>query len=304
MPNNILQYSEKLSKKLDDRFIHDSVTGIFEGPSEDFEFLDDRTVRVAEVYMSGLADYDRDLGFVRGSVASLSNIYQLSMERGRSFMNDRLTAQEAMVKNALDMARFQKEYVAPEVDAYALSKIGYFANNNGNVKSETLSNENALTNIQLAMNDVQQVVGYTTPLIIFVSSSTWGKVRTSKEYSKTIDISDFTKGDITTKVRSIDQVPIIPVQDKLMYSKYQFLNGVDSGQEPGGFVVGTGAVKYNYIIVPRNAPKLITKTAKIRVFSPDQNQRADAWQMDYRRTYDLLCTAEKQKGIVASAPSN
>lgn len=300
--NNILEYSEKLSKKLDERFIHQSVTGIFEGDSEDFTFLDDKTVRISETFMSGLGDYDRDLGFARGSIGSISRIYELAMERGRSFSNDRLTAKEALVKNALDMAKFQKEYVAPEVDAYNLSKIGYYATLNGNVIEENLTAANVISKIQLAINEVQTRIGYDTKLVCYLTGTTWGLVKTSSEFTRMIDIADFQRGKITSRVRTLDEVPLIPVADNRMYSKYQFLNGVDAGQENGGYIIATGAVKHNFLIVPRNAPKMITKTAKIRVFAPDQNIKADAWQMDYRRTYDLLCTAEKQKGIFVSQP--
>ena len=39
--------------------------------------------------------------------------------------------------------------------------------------------------------------------------------------------------------------------------------------------------------MPQRAPIAVSKTDKVRVFTPDVNQKADAWKIDYRKYHDL-----------------
>ena len=45
-------------------------------------------VLIPEVEISGLGDYDRDTGFVTGTITVSSTPYTLTMDRGRSFQLD------------------------------------------------------------------------------------------------------------------------------------------------------------------------------------------------------------------------
>jgi hypothetical protein len=55
----------------------------------------------------------------------------------------------------------------------------------------------------------------------------------------------------------------------------------------GGAGAGAAAKSINWIICAVNSPIAISKTDNIRIFSPDQNQTADAWKLDYRKYHDL-----------------
>ena len=50
------------------------------------------------------------------------------------------------------------------------------------------------------------------------------------------------------------------------------------------------------IIVPSVVAQ-VTKHAKLRVFSPDVNQQADAYKIDYRIYHDAWVAENKKKGI-------
>ena len=119
----------------------------------------------------------------------------------------------------------------------------------------------------------------------------------STELNKMLSVIDFTQGDVKTTVRAIDNNPIIKVPSIRMKTKYVFYDGKTSGQEKGGFKTDTEAKTINWIICPRTAPIAVSKTDNIRIFTPEQNQKADAWKIDYRKYHDLWIKDNQFKAI-------
>ncbi|WP_413894734.1 hypothetical protein [Clostridioides sp. ZZV14-6105] len=69
----------------------------------------------------------------------------------------------------------------------------------------------------------------------------------------------------------------------------------NSGQTTGDFKEGPKALDINWLITPSSAPIAISKTDKPRIFTPDQNQSADAYKIDYRKYHDLWLLDEPIK---------
>ena len=42
------------------------------------------------------------------------------------------------------------------------------------------------------------------------------------------------------------------------------------------------------LVMPKNGASLVKKTEKLRIFTPDQNQDADAYLFQYRLYYDIF----------------
>lgn len=157
-----------------------------------------------------------------------------------------------------------------------------------------------------AINKVQAVAGYDEELVCFVDSEVWSATMNTTELSRQLMVSDFRKGEINTKVKKLNDVPIIPVADDRMKTAYTFYDGVtdNSGssgadQRPGGFVPASGAKKIGILVLPKRAASLVKKTEKVRIFEPDKNLRADAWKFDYRLYYDLFVKKSLQDTIYA-----
>jgi len=72
-----------------------------------------------------------------------------------------------------------------------------------------------------------------------------------------------------------------------MYTTIKINDGTTEGQEKGGYEKGESAKQINFIVLPRTTPIAITKQDKMKIFSPDKNQDADAWKMNYRRFHDI-----------------
>ena len=177
--------------------------------------------------------------------------------------------------------------------AYRYSKIASLAiAGNVAVGGNTVTKSNILELLDADIEAIQDVVG-DIPLVITMATP----VRTAlnNAVNKSLDVSTFTNGKINTKVSMYNDIPIIGVPSARMKTAYVFNDGKSSGQEAGGFKADVSAKNINWIITPVNAPIAISKTDKVRIFTPDQNQDADAWKMDYRKYHDLWITDEMLK---------
>lgn len=88
-----------------------------------------KTVLIPEMEVSGLGDYDRDNGFVKGTIAVSAQPHVLAMDRGRSFQLDREDNDETGIADLAGqvMGEFVRTQVVPEMDAYILSKLAAHA---------------------------------------------------------------------------------------------------------------------------------------------------------------------------------
>lgn len=299
MPINLLEYGIKTANFLDQAFIAPSAFGALATNPNRINFTGAKEVEVISIDMSGLGDYDRTNGFPQGSLSEVRNRYTLAMDRGRTFSFDAVDMDEAGVKGADYMSLFQRKYVVPEVDAYTASTLYFFATEAGNLADVSLSTSNVIGTLSAKLDQAMEIGGDDEDYLIFVPRAVKTLIDTSVETTRFLNVGEFKKGEINTRVKMINDTPIIHVSDRLMYSAFDFLNAVDPDQYNGGFVRRSGAVPIQYIIMPRSAAAIITKTQKIRTFAPDVNQQADAWKMDYRRCYDVISTLEQQKCIVA-----
>lgn len=61
------------------------------------------------------------------------------------------------------------------------------------------------------------------------------------------------------------------------------MDGTTGGQTAGGYTgtVGDG-YKINFMIVHPSAVTKVVKHVLPRIFTPNENQKADAWKFDYR----------------------
>lgn len=141
---------------------------------------------------------------------------------------------------------------------------------------------------------IEDIVGE-IPLVITMSATIASILDQDVTISKHLDVSNFEKGGITTKVKSIDGSPIIKVPSGRLKTVYNFYDGVTEGQKTGGFTAAAEAKNINWIITPLTAPIAVNKTDKVRIFDPNINQGADAWKLDYRKYHDLWIMDEALK---------
>ena len=300
MAINTIDFCEKLTGELDKLFVQGPVTGFFTDNVLRSKFVGAKTVLLPEMELSGLGDYDRDTGFIKGTVTVSNRPYTLSMDRARSFQLDREDEDETGIAGLAGqvLGEFVRTKVVPEVDAYCLSKLAGLAATNGQTVSGDPETD-AIAMFHEACAAVQNEVGFEEELVCFVNPTMWTAIQNSPELSRQITVSDFTKGDAHLQVKSINGVAILPVADGRMKSAYTFLDGATSGEEAGGFTPTGTAKNIGMLVMPKKGASLVKKTERVRTFAPDQNQAADAYKFDYRTYYDLIVKNSAAESIYA-----
>ncbi len=191
--------------------------------------------------MQGLGNYNRDDGFVTGALTVSSESYTMAMDRNRSFQLDREDNDETGISNLVGqvMGEFVRTRVVPELDAYVLSKLATLATTKSQTVTGTVASQ-IYKMITEAINKVQAVAGYSEPLVCFVDSTVWGALMNTTEVTRQINVGEFKKGSVNTKVKYLNDVPIIPVSDDRMKTAYTFYDGVtdDSGSDGADQTVG------------------------------------------------------------------
>ena len=288
MPN-ILEYAKIFQQELDKQVVAQATSGWMEANAGLVKYNGGNEVKIPIIDMDALGDYDRTNGFVDGSVNLTYETKTMTQDRGRTFMLDRMDVDETnFVATAANvMGEFQRVHVIPEIDAYRYSSIATQAIEKGAaVGGYTPSESDILKKLKEDIYAIYDVAGE-IPLVIIMNMQVAAILENSAELSKTLSVIDFTQGEVRTTVKAIDNNPIIKVPSLRMKTKYIFYDGKTASQEAGGFTPAEDAKNINWIICPRTAPIAVSKTDNIRIFTPEQNQKADAWKIDYRKYHDL-----------------
>lgn len=299
MTINTIEYSKLMQKKLDQAVVIGATSGWMEANAGQVIYTGGDEVKIPTMTTAGLADYDRDNGFVQGGITLKYNTHKMTQDRGRTFQIDRMDLDESgFVATSANLIKvFQTEHVIPEIDAYRYSTIADIAIKANQSESTALTADNALTKIREHIRAVQDIVGDDVPLILTMSTKTRALIEDSPKIGKSINVADFKQGGMNFKVKSLDESVIRIAPSSRLKTKYEILDGTTSGQEAGGLKAAADAKDINWIITPQRVPIAISKTDKLRVFEPDTNQKADAWKIDYRKYHDLWIKENDKKII-------
>lgn len=290
MAINTLQYSQQFQTVLDAQMLAGATTAFMEANAGQVKYDGGDTVHIPEISMQGLAKYDRDEGFNQGSVTLKFNPYKMTQDRGRTFQLDSMDVNETnfVATAGTVMGEFQRTQVIPEIDSYRYSKIAALATAENKVTTGfTPAVATILEKLEAEITDIQDVVGEDEGLIIVMSTKLRTILNNADKFNRYLNVAEFKNGSVNTTVKSFNDIPILGVPSARMKTAYVFNDGKTANQQAGGFKADTGAKDINWIIMPQRAPIAVSKTDKVRVFTPDINQKADAWKIDYRKYHDL-----------------
>lgn len=290
MAINTLQYSQQFQTVLDAQMLASATSAFMEANAGQVKYDGGDTVHIPEISMQGLAKYDRDEGFNQGSVTLKFNPYKMTQDRGRTFQLDSMDVNETnfVATAGTVMGEFQRTQVIPEIDSYRYSKIAALATAENKVTTGfTPSVATILEKLEAEITEIQDVVGEDEGLIVVMSTKLRTILNNADKFNRYLNVAEFKNGSINTTVKSFNDIPILGVPSARMKTAYVFNDGKTANQQAGGFKADTGAKDINWIIMPQRAPIAVSKTDKVRVFTPDVNQKADAWKIDYRKYHDL-----------------
>ncbi|HEM3170554.1 hypothetical protein [Streptococcus suis] len=302
MPNT-LEYSKIFQPVLDKQIVQESTTGWMEVNSKLVQYNGGDEVKLPSIVMDGLADYDRSSGYVDGAVTLKWNTYKLTQDRGRKFQLDAMDVDETnfVVTAGTVMGEFQRTLVVPEIDAYRYSLIASKAITAGQTRTAEITDTNIFTELLKDIAKVKEVIGNTSKLKIVMSETMLTNLKLDEKAAKRMStVNTAAAGEVATAITKIDEHEIVPTQQSLLQTAFKFNDGKTVGQEKGGFVIDSSAKAINWLIIAENAPIAVSKTDVVRVFDPMTNQRANAWDMDYRKYHDIWIPKSKEKSIFAN----
>lgn len=296
MANNFTNgYATLFEKALDEQIVQRAVTGWMDANAGQVKYSGGKTVKIPKMSMDGLGDYSRTTGYPQGSVSLTYETMTMTQDRGRQFMLDSMDVDETnfVASAGTVMSEFQRIHVAPEIDAYRLSKLATLAiTANVNVAySYTPSKADIVDTLIDALATIRKRGFRDMPLVIHATADVVAALAKAKS-DKAAEVAFTAGGGLQTTVPSIDNVPIIETDNARMVSAIT--------TSATGWAKGASAKDVNFIIMPRVAPIAITKQDNMKIFTPKENQSADAWLMDYRRYHDLWVMDNKVPGIYAN----
>ncbi len=298
MPLNTLEYAQILQTKLDQKMVEASTSGWMEANAGQVIYNGGREVKVPVMDLTGLKDYDRDDGYPKGSVTLSYQTLTMGMDRGTSFQLDSMDVNESnFIASATTVSgEFQRTQVVPEVDAYRYSKIAAMAEKTG--RTCDVDEKNVYSELVDDIATVRDLVGETEPLVCCISARVKAKLEKMADFHRLVDVADFTQGNICTKVKTVNGVPLLPVPSARMKTSYVFADGKTEGEENGGFKAGTEAKDINWIIMPKKAPIAISRQDKMKIIDPQTYQKADAWFIGYRKYHEVWVLKNQLGNIV------
>lgn len=295
---NTLEYAKIFQPALDKQVIQEATTGWMELNSNMVKYNGGNEVKLPDIVMDGLGDYDRATGFVQGDVTLTWQTHTLTQDRGRTFSIDAMDVDEtAFVATAgTVLGEFQRVQVVPEIDAYRYSKLATLAIGASQTRSVAITSTNVLAELLTDLANMEDAIG-AKDVVITMSPITANLLAQNKEAMAMLNKAMLAKGALSVEVQALNDNPIVKAPSKLLKTAFVFKDGVTTGQEAGGFVAASAALDINWIIATKDAPIAISKTDKTRTFSPDVNQDKDAWKIDYRKYHDLWVPKSKLTSI-------
>lgn len=296
---NLLEYAKIFQQELDRQMIAGATSGWMEPNSQYIQYDGGNEVKVPVMSLEGLADYDRDDGFAQGSVGLTYKTLSMTMDRGRTFQLDAMDVNETnfILSAGNVLGEFQSTRVIPEVDAYRYSKIAAYGIAAGQAtRGYTPTEATILKKLREDIYAIWDAVGDGIELVISINTKVAMILDNSTEIQKQLGVVDFKKGEISLKVKTLDDIPLLKVPSSRMHTKYLYKDGSDT-QKEGGFEPVEDAAEINWEIMARKTPMAISKTDTIRIFDPMTTQKAHAWKIDYRKYHDLWIMPNRVKGI-------
>lgn len=302
MAINTLEYAKIFQTELDKKMLETATSAWMESNAGQVKYNGGDEVRIPTISLVGLGDYDRDNGYKQGAVTLGYATRKMTMDRGRAFMLDAMDVDETnfVVAAGMVMGEFQRIEVVPEVDAYRYSAI-YKAAGAEHQTTYTAAAASIMDSLDADITAIQDKIGDTEPLVVIISRKVHAILNAAKNVDRYINVAEFQNGAVSTKVKTFNDIPLLDVPSARFKSAYTFDAGAT--KDAGGFAAADGAVDMNWIVIARRAPIAVSKQDKVRIFTPDTYQNANAWKLDYRKYHDLWITDNALDAVRVNAPA-
>jgi hypothetical protein len=288
-PTNTETYASKFVPRLDEIYKRGSLTAILDTPNDLVQWTGAKTVNLFTFSTAGMANYDRNAGYVTGNVNAGWEPFTLSIDRGRSFQVDAMSNDETlgMELSAL-LSQTERVDVIPEVDAYVFSKL---AGTTGisSASGAIASAAAMITAIDTAETQMDNDEVPYEGRILYISPDGYAQLKGGIE-RRIINSED----NVNMNVEFYDDMRIIRVPSG-RFNTAITLNNPTTAAGVGGYTATGDAI--NFMIVHPSAVMKVMKHRVSNVFTPAQNIEADAYRVNFRFYHDVFVLSQKVKGI-------
>lgn len=289
MANSITLVSKYLPL-LDEKFAIESRSAILDTTGDLIQSTADaKTVLIAKMALQGLANYSRDNGFADGTVTLEWESHQFRYDRGRSFNIDAMDNDESLgILFANVAGQFIRTQVAPEVDAIRFAE---YATNAGLSKAETLTADTVVDALDDGIVAMEEKEAPAETAIAFMTPTVYAAVKKSGKFTRPLTPSE----NPNRNYGSFDDHMVVKVPQTRFYTAIDL-----TADGAGGYAKKSTASDINFMWVCPQSVVQITKHVAPRVFSPEVNQKADAYKIDYRIYHDAWVLENGKNGIYVS----
>jgi len=279
---------------LDEIYKRGSLTSMLDTNAERVRWTGAKTANIFTIDPVGLANYDRNAGFVPGDVTGAWVPYTINIDRGRSFLVDTMDNDESvgMAFGSL-LGEFERTEVVPEMDAYRFTK--YAANAGTKVTGSLSTSSGVVSAIQTAEAAMDDREVPHEGRVLYVSPTIYMYLKDG--------ITRYTENgdpDVNGNVEIYDSMRIVRVPSA-RFNSVIALNAPTAHDGAGGYTASGDTM--NFMIVHPSAILQVVKHQVPRIFSPQVNQEADGWKLNYRVYHDCWVLSNKTYGIYVHAPS-
>lgn len=293
---NSIALITKMQPLLDEIYKYASLTSDLDMNAQRIgDFVSANTVKYYETDMDGLGNYNRNTGHAAGSVTGTWETLTLSIDRGRKFNVDAMDDEETAGMAFGTLAgEFIRTKVVPEMDATRMakyaSKSGILTTTGANLT--TAAEVLAAIDVAVAAQDEAEVPE--EGRILYITPTHYTLLKTSTAATRFATMTDTT---VNRDFEYFDKLKVRKIPQTRFYTAIDLYDGTTAGQEAGGYIKNASAKNINFMIIHPSAVIQVPKHKPLRIFSPEVNQAADAWAMDYRMYHDAFVKDNKVKGI-------
>ena len=249
-----------------------------------------------EIDMVGNADYSRNDGFVRGDATASWRAYTPQYDRGRQFVIDRVSNDEAqgMVFPSLG-SEYLRTKAIPETDAIRFRDYSKNAADSMKTAENISSGAAAVAAIDLGTEKLDDAEVPYEGRILFLNPTMYRYLKSG--------ITRYTmngENGIDYNVEMYNDMRVITVPSGRFNTAITLAQ--PSAHDGAGGYSTTGST-INFLIIHPSAVMQTVKLASPRIFSPEVVQEADAWQYDFRQYHGCWVKHQKTNGIYVNAPS-
>lgn len=276
---NTIALRKTYSTLLDEVYKKASLTAVLDGPSDLIkEGANANEILIPKMDMQGLANYNKQTGYVAGDITLEYETKKCTYDRGRMFNVDSMdNIETAGIAFGRLSGEFLRTKVVPELDAWRLASYAQIAGVT-TVKAALADGKAALAALREARGKIENAEADLASCYLFINPVLAGL------------IDDL---DTTASKKAMEGFAgVVKVPAGRFYSKIDLTaNGA------GGYAKNTAGLGINFLIVDKNAAIQFQKHTVSKIITPDQNQDADAWKFGYRTVGIAECKDNKKDGI-------